>query len=477
MTIRLVCTVLLLGSAAMGQETQPPAASQPAPETTQPAAMPSLIQELPDYSGDWLSRKYLTGDWGGARTHLAQHGILFDVDVTQIMQGNAHGGKDTNNAFRYSGSTEFKLQFDTARMGLWPGGLITLRGETMFGQSINQKTGAIHVPNSDALFPLSDEGGKTTLSEYYLMQALSEKFVLLAGKIDATRLVDQNEFACNERTQFMNLGLRLNPMAFPFAPYTTLGAGAVWLPTKWLTIMSAVVDNDPEGAVTKTGFNTAFHDRNFYTVAQEYDFTVKPFGKTGHQRLGWLWTARDLTLLDQDPRLPLPLTLTMRVARPRLERIPGPARAIGRALGLSQSLGDVEQNTDDWMFYYNFDQYVYTEPGDEKQGVGVFGRFGWSSGESNPIEQFYSIGVGGKGVIPERDNDTFGVGYYHANLSDDLPSSLGVHSEQGVEAYYNIEITPWLHITPDLQIIVNPGGGFGDRDVAIVYGLRTQMSF
>ena len=42
--------------------------------------------------------------------------------------------------------------------------------------------------------------------------------------------------------------------------------------------------------------------------------------------------------------------------------------------------------------------------------------------------------------------------------------------------YYNIEVTPWLHVTPDLQVIVNPGGGFRDRDVAIVYGVRAQMS-
>jgi porin len=85
------------------------------------------------------------------------------------------------------------------------------------------------------------------------------------------------------------------------------------------------------------------------------------------------------------------------------------------------------------------------------------------------------MGLGGKGILPERDRDTFGLGYYYVDLSNDLPSFLGMHSEQGVEAYYNVEITPWLHVSPDLQIIVNPGGG--DNDVAVVYGLRMQMSF
>jgi porin len=62
-------------------------------------------------------------------------------------------------------------------------------------------------------------------------------------------------------------------------------------------------------------------------------------------------------------------------------------------------------------------------------------------------------------------------------LTDELPDRLNIHSEQGVELYYNIEVTHWFHLTPDLQVIVNPGGGIGDRDVAVVYGIRGQMSF
>jgi len=51
-----------------------------------------------------------------------------------------------------------------------------------------------------------------------------------------------------------------------------------------------------------------------------------------------------------------------------------------------------------------------------------------------------------------------------------------MHSEQGVECYYNIEITPWLHISPDLQFVVDPGGGLDSHDVAIVGGVRVQMN-
>ena len=90
-----------------------------------------------DYSGGLWQRPALTGDWGGRRSELAQDGISFELGLEQLIQGNAHGGKDTTNAFRYSGSWDLQLKFDTGRMGLWPGGLIELHGESFFGESIN----------------------------------------------------------------------------------------------------------------------------------------------------------------------------------------------------------------------------------------------------------------------------------------------------------------------------------------------------
>lgn len=85
--------------------------------------------------------------------------------------------------------------------------------------------------------------------------------------------------------------------------------------------------------------------------------------------------------------------------------------------------------------------------------------------------------MGGKGVFPERDEDRFGVGYFYTDYSDTvLTQSLGVNSAQGVEMFYNFEVTPWLHITPDLQVLID-AGGVSDRDVAIVYGLGVHMSF
>ncbi len=40
---------------------------------------------------------------------------------------------------------------------------------------------------------------------------------------------------------------------------------------------------------------------------------------------------------------------------------------------------------------------------------------------------------------------------------------------------HNIEVTPWFHVTPDVQYIIDPGGGAYDDALAI--GIRTQLSF
>ena len=72
-----------------------------------------------------------------------------------------------------------------------------------------------------------------------------------------------------------------------------------------------------------------------------------------------------------------------------------------------------------------------------------------------------------------------GVGvFYHQLSSDlkDLASDIGgnLTDTWGAEAYYNIEITPWLHLTPNLQVIQNQNG---NNDPAVIVGLRSVIEF
>jgi porin len=62
-----------------------------------------------------------------------------------------------------------------------------------------------------------------------------------------------------------------------------------------------------------------------------------------------------------------------------------------------------------------------------------------------------------KGIIPTREKDQFGIGYYYLKFSGDIPQSLrrrlSFDHEQGAELFYNVGVFPWFHVTPDLQFI------------------------
>jgi carbohydrate-selective porin OprB len=71
---------------------------------------------------------------------------------------------------------------------------------------------------------------------------------------------------------------------------------------------------------------------------------------------------------------------------------------------------------------------------------------------------FGSLGVGGKGVIPNRPHDRFGFGFYYIDIESpkfQLPFQgiKFLRDEYGFEAFYNFVVTPWLQLTPDIQIV------------------------
>jgi porin len=71
---------------------------------------------------------------------------------------------------------------------------------------------------------------------------------------------------------------------------------------------------------------------------------------------------------------------------------------------------------------------------------------------------FYSLGIGGKGVIPGRHNDKYGFGFYYIDVKNPKLQGLFqttklLRDEYGFEAFYNFAVTPWLMLTPDIQVV------------------------
>jgi porin len=426
----VLAAVTILGSAVKAAD---PAT---APATATAPAVLSL-----DYSGDLWTRPALTGDWGGARNDLAAKGLTLGIDYTQVGQGVVSGGRDTG--WKYGGIGGISVDLDTQKMGLWPGGFIHLRVEGNYGKYIGGKAGVILPPSGTALFPEAGDDS-FVLPSLSIMQFVSPNLGFILGKLD-TSTGDDNVFAHGKGTEgFMNTNFCFNPITAVTVPYSTLGVGVIFLPTgdpKEFIISAIVLDS--EGRADTSGFDTVFKGGTTYTLEGRY--TTHFFGLTGHQLLGGTYSDRLYTNLDQN-----------------LGNFIIPGLPVQHASG-------------SWTAYYNFDQYLYQPDPKSPQGFGIFGRFGASDGIANPMHFTASGGLGGYGLIPGRPNDRWGLGYFYMFASQaNIPERFNFRDSQGFEAFYEIAITPWMHLTPDIQVIQPSQRGV---DTATVLGLRLEMKF
>lgn len=403
--------------------------------------------------GDLLTRPTLAHDWGGIRSQGIEKGVTLDLSLTQIGQGVVDGGK--SGEWQYGGRANVTLNLDTQKLGLWPGGFFTAEFESNWSNSVNGSTGALMPANTNQLFPVP-AGEHVALPQLSFAQFVSPYAGAIIGKLD-TASADANELAHGKGdTQFFNLAFNINPVAL-VVPSSTLAAGLILLPTKdplaaivQFSVMSA------SGKATTAGFDDLSGDNLIF--GSEGRVRITPFGLTGHQLVGAFYSNADYTSVDQ-----------------RLG-----AAIENRALFRTQ---------DTWGVYYNFDQFVYETDHDAGRGFGLFGRFGASEGNPNPIQYFVSIGVGGKGMMRSRPHDRFGVGFYYADINNPTlqrpfftRSFLG--DEWGGELFYNFALTPWLLLTPDLQVIAPSQRermvSLVQResiDTAVVLGLRLQVVF
>ena len=111
------------------------------------------VGTAPDRSfKDIWNRDKLTGDWGGLRTDLADHGIDIGIRLSQFGQWVADGGVDTTG--RYGGKVDYRLNIDASKLfGLWKGFYLSMHAETRFGHDVNAQAGAFALPNTPMLYP------------------------------------------------------------------------------------------------------------------------------------------------------------------------------------------------------------------------------------------------------------------------------------------------------------------------------------
>ena len=440
-----MAAVLLLGAAIL---------LTPAPDVladTAPATSSGILP-LPDYSGDYTNRSNLLGDFSGKRTEWAKKGVTFDIDYNQYFQVVTDGGIDHDS--EYGGTIDYNINFDFDRMGLVPGGLLQMRAVSRYGSSVNGISGAAIPVNTDATHPTTstaDDDVTLWLPVINYTQFLSEKFAIGFGKYDTYD--SANEFAGGRgRSQWWSQNLSMPVSPALIIPYSVLGGVALFMPNPNMTSTGMVATSTDTS--DRSGFDN-FDDGMFgsLSLTNKYQLSNLPGGFGIMYGYGWDGNFNEIN---------------------------------GR---LNFDSGQLTPSTKDstWLVAADFWQYLWVE-GDSSQpvdstdgrqdlqGVGVFSRVQFADKDTNPVDYIISVGVNAKGLIPGRDNDSMGLGYSYNKLQlGRFLTALGIDDTSTVvELFYNIELTPAVHLSLDAQVV---DSALPNIDTATILGTSLQISF
>ncbi len=405
--------------------------------------------------GGIFERSYLLGDPGGYRQKFVDHGLYMDIGVTQFLQRNTSGGNNKNT--RFNGSTDLWIWFDTGKANLWPGGAFFVHGEGRWRSGINNDVGSIQSANYDQNFPDTDSSNNNwALSEWYYMQRLPWNFTAAAGKMNFASYGDTNPLANRERTQFTYSGLVVNPIPGEYFPYTTLIGWLNWSSNKSLSLTGVCGINNGAATAEAGTFDTLTTKDLSYVFEFLYKFDIAQ--RPGTFLVDLAYSKRERNSFD--------------ISREQL---------FGQLIGAIP----IDEKSSNYTLIGNFSQYLWVKEGGEgltrhnltPRGIGIFGRFGWHPEDRNVIDAFYSFGIRGNGVsIPGRNDDEWGIGWAGSHISDDLRDLTDeLRSwEHAFEAYYNLMLTPAMHLSANSQFI-RPA--IEENDNAWTAGLRLQMDW
>jgi porin len=411
--------------------------SAPAPsEAKPPAKTPALPFEL--------TSKRMTGDWGGVRNWMDDNFIDLEIVYTSVYQRNFKGGLETHNADDWDGDLRENLYVDLDKMKLVPGGFIFVRGKSCYNNSVQSDVGSLESTS----WVIAGGDNEIYLDKWWYGQRFFKDMIeFRVGKLlTPIDLFDTNAYAMNPWNQFLNQFMDTNGTV----PHRkSPGMYLKIKPADWIYFSTAMMNANQTDSYKPFDTKTTFHNDAKWVGFWELGLSPtlqSPNGSLpGNYRFGFWY----------DPRV--------------------------TNVFMNTYSGAFSQRTrgDDVGFYTSMDQLVLKENADakDKQGLGVFLRYGWNKRDINKISDFWSIGAQYQGLIPTRNNDVLAFGMNQSILSSQYRHELNPNADRETvyELYYSIQITPWIFVTPDIQYITEPGGLSTVRD-SLVGSIRVKIN-
>jgi porin len=398
----------------------------------------SAITNKIETSDSIWTRSTLGGDWGGLRPQLNDHGVSFRIELTQF--GSGMTGGEGSKSWEYGGKGDVYLTVDGAKAGLWDGLFIGVRGEQNYGRDVNGYGGTLLPNNASLAFPGTRDGD----IGLEITQKFSDEVAIKFGKLNMVDAAKATPIKGGGGIDtFMNTALAVPPSGL--IPPEVFGA-FLNISTKPVSYVLAVYD--PNSAAQRTGLEHPFRDGVSFRAGAT--LSAKPLGLQGFYGVKAMYsTLAGLDLRSIPDLLFPPETGTVRTTR-----------------------------ANPYFFGVSVQQYLYQDANDPKRGWGFFGELGFSDG--NPTVQQWAgyFGLGGTSPLPGRGADLCGVAVFRNSLSDYLVQGLSpvlrLRDEQGLEAFYNVAVTPWLHVTADIQWVSPYQENYPN---AVFAALRTNIKF
>lgn len=293
----------------------------------------------------------------------------------------------------------------------------------------------------------------------------TNRVVLTAGKFSTLDIFDDNAYAKDPRTQFMNAA----NMASAAYDYASDARGYGWgLAVEWYQDEWALRFSRMTGPTEPNGFFSDLDILQHYGDQLEIEHAHSVGGQPGKVRvLGWRNRAKLATFQD---------ALAWLKAHPGQYTGPDALYATRYTEQIKYGLGiNVEQAVTD-----DAGLFLRVMLGDGKTETHAY----------TEVDRSLATGVSLKGTSWTRSADTLGFALIYNTLSDDRrryleaggisffigDGALNYQPERILESYYSVSVLKKAWLTLDYQHITNPAYN-ADRGPVQVYGARLHLEY
>lgn len=387
----------------------------------------------------------------GHRLHPVRS--LMGVTITGGLTGIAQGSLNNENRFggdSSEGSMSADLIFEA---GMGEQTSFLLRFDVVQGEGLGRTPPLFSSPNGNTMGTNNDVEGfnepRLNINEARFEHSLNSLLTFALGQIDLTSYFDENNLANDETIHYLAQQFDNNPAIEWGGSENFFGPGVVLksAPAEFLDFSFGYFEGD--------GDYQKMFARPF--LIGQAVLKVQPGGREGSYRLyGWGRLTPHCRDVDDS-------SVFVNCGDPAS---PGTSPTEVRIKGHNSGVG------------VSLDQQV-------SDGLGLWARLGYQDPEVSQFDKSVGVGAMLTGLLQE-DRDALGLAYGAVFPSNDYDQVFqqthgrGLDAEHYAEVYYRYVVfgdeSMGLHITPDIQVVGNPGGD-STVDPVFIWGLRSQVTF